>query len=90
MKDNSQVIPEYPQYLGVEEGESALFYCNSGLGEVSWYYRNFISSPIGTKDLLIISPAFSNNSGLYYCYGTYPNRSHFIATANLKVYGKQK
>ena len=45
--------------------------------------------PIRKQNPLILNRLVSDNSGIYFCYGSLRNRSGFsIAMATLKVYGK--
>jgi len=58
-------------------------------GGTSWYHGSLESSPIFTRSLLVIERIQLNQSGDYYCNGLYSNKtSHFIAKANIRVYGK--
>ena len=44
-------------------------------------------SDLFPKNMLVINPAASRHSGIYTCYGTKVGGGHFLARAQLKVYG---
>ena len=56
--------------------------------DVIWFHEFLISEPIHKYDPLIINAVAVEDSGDYYCYGTYTNTSHFIARTTVKVIGK--
>ena len=72
-------------------GMKATFKCDSS-GTVSWYFEpsadNPITFPLFWNKRLNLFAVEPKDIGYYFCYGTYSdNKRHFLAKAELKLYG---
>ena len=85
VKDDSRIHP--PLWRAVI-GSTVSYKCISA-GNTRWYYKYFDTMPISLADFLTVKSVTLENAAYYYCYGLYENKQkHFIASAQLKVYGK--
>ena len=84
VKDDSRISPDR---VALSAGESLVLKCLSYDTEVSWFHNDRKTEAIYTMKTLVIDPVTLNDDGYYYCYGSYENKQHFIARAEVQVYG---
>lgn len=83
-----------PVVEDVDIGQNATFACISH-GKTRWYFVRYgdgytpRANPISQYEIINIDPVSLYHSGYYYCYGAYSGKmKHFLARAELKVYGE--
>jgi len=80
-----------PKVWGTIPGSTVTFTCDSA-ENIQWFSKSLRSNEDRNEFCsrhLTISQVTVKESGYYYCYGrTFSTKSHFIARATLKVYGR--
>ena len=86
-KDDSRIIP--PVWKD-DMGKILQIRCRS-FGNTKWYFGSPTGTPLYEHNNLITYHAKVYFTGTYYCYGMYLlNNEHFLAKAEVVVYGKHQ
>ncbi len=81
--DSKIQLPKYEANIGA----LVILSCDSNR-KTEWYYGNTSTEPIAFSPNLIRHRVNSEDTGLYYCFGTLgDNITYFLARTILKVYG---
>ena len=71
-----------------ESGQSLILNCQSS-HDTLWFHNSLNKQPISSSNDLVIASISLDNSGYYYCYGSYKtNKAHFLAQTMVQYYSK--
>ena len=78
----------FPNVLKANVGSSVMFHCAS-YAYTKWFHQDPYNDYVSHKSYFVLNSVSLGDNGFYYCFGEhiYPLK-HFLAKAELKVYGE--